>query len=197
MNIIQKAKAVEKLFQTLEKDINKLKTATGIHCVDSCIFCCTTPNIQATSLEFYPLAMHLYHTNQANLVLEKLNKINTASVCPVLNTLSIEGSRIGCSQYEHRGLICRLFAFNFNTNKYGIRQIAACKSMKINQPDAINKANQILAKKPLGPKASDYYSRLQFVDFTEAQNLYPIGEAIKLAIEKVITYHHYSGNKAM
>lgn len=197
MSIVRKAKAVEKLFQTLDKSINQLQSKTGIHCVENCIYCCTTPNIKATALEFYPLAYHLFKTGQAETMLDKIHQINTPNICPVLNTLSVDGSRTGCSQYEHRGLICRLFAFNYATDKNGIRRIAACKTIKLDQPEAITKINTILAQKPLGPKASDYYSRLQFVDFTESQLLYPIGDAVKIALEKVITYHHYRGKKAI
>ena len=197
MSIVRKAKIVEKLFLAVDKDIEKLKANTGIHCVENCIYCCTTPGIKATALEFYPLAIHLYKTGQAEQTLDKLAKNANNAVCPILNTLSVDGSRIGCSQYEHRGLICRLFAFNYTTDKNSVRHIAACKAIKIAQPERIEKANLILKQKPLGPKASDYYSRLQFADFSESQNLYPIGQAIQIAIEKVITHHHYRGKKAM
>ena len=148
-------------------------------------------------MEFYPLAIHLYRTGKAEALLEKIAATNSSSICPMLSTISLDGGKPGCSYYEHRGLICRLFAYNHTTNKYGVRHIAACKAIKINQPDSVLKANLILASKPIGPKASNYYSRLQFVDFTESQNLYPIGEAIRLAVEKVITHHHYRGKKAM
>jgi len=105
--------------------------------------------------------------------------------------------RPGCTNYEHRGLICRLFTYNHTTDKYGRRRIAACKAIRLQQPDELTLTNEILAKKPIGPKASNYYSQLQFIDFNEAQRLYPIGEAIRVAIETVLTDFHYRGNTAI
>jgi len=197
MNLIRKVHAVEKLFKKLEKDIQKLQKTTGIHCIDNCIHCCTTSKIVATSLEFYPLAYHLYKTGQAESFIAKIEQINNPIICPSLNNLSINDMRPGCTNYEHRGLICRLFTYNHTTDKYGRRRIAACKAIRLQQPDELTLTNEILAKKPIGPKASNYYSQLQFIDFNEAQRLYPIGEAIRVAIETVLTDFHYRGNTAI
>ncbi|WP_340114962.1 hypothetical protein [Maribellus mangrovi] len=197
MNIQQKVRAVEKLFKMLDKDVQKLQNATGIHCIGNCINCCTTPRIQATALEFYPLAYHLFKTGQAENILSTIGQINNPTICPNLSYLSAEGSRPGCANYDHRGLICRLFSYNHATDKYGRRRISACKPIRLAQPQELEKANQILQKKALGPKAGNYYSRLQFIDFNEAQKFYPVGDAIKIALETMATYFHYSGKRAI
>lgn len=197
MNVLGKVRAVEKLFKVLDKDIQKLKTHTGISCVENCIKCCTTPRIEATALEFYPLAYHLYKTGQADTILTKIEQINAPSICPSLNNLTIEGTRPGCSFYDHRGLICRLFSYNHSTDKYGRRRLSACKTIRIEQPAQLDLANKMLETRPIGPKASDYYSRLQIIDFHEAQRLYPIGDAVRIAIETILTNMHYRGKKAM
>ncbi len=197
MNIQQKVRAVEKLYKMLDKDVQKLQDATGIHCIENCINCCTTPRIQATSLEFFPLAYHLFKTGQAETILNAIGQIDNPSICPLLNALSVEGSRRGCTQYQHRGLICRLFSYNHTTDKYGRCRISACKPIRLAQPHELEKTNQILQKKVIGPKASNYYSRLQFIDFSEAQKFYPIGDAIKIALETIVTYYHYKGKRAI
>ncbi len=197
MSIVRKVRAVERLFKSLEKDIQNLKDQTGISCVSNCIKCCTTPKIMATSVEFYPLAYYLYQNHLTNDFLSKMDQMNDPSICPALEALSVNGSRFGCGMYGYRGLICRLFAFNYNTNKYGKRLIAACKTIHMNQSEAVEKANAILENKPIGPKATDYYQRLQLIDFNEAQKLYPIGDAIRTAIETIENYFHYRGGKAM
>jgi len=195
MDIVHKARAVEKLFKALEKDIAKLKLKTGIHCMDNCIKCCVTPKIQATALEFYPLAQHLIKEGKAESILESIVQINNPAICPILNHLSYEDSKAGCRYYEYRGLICRLFAYNYTTDKYGKRRIAACKPMQLEQANEVKTANTILMESVLGPKASNYYSRMQFIDFTASQQLYPIGEAIKIAIETILTYSHYKNSR--
>ena len=197
MNTLAKVRAVERLFKVLDKDIHELRSQTGISCVKDCIKCCTTPRIEATALEFYPLAYHLYKTGRAGSILAKIEQTNAPSICPSLNSLSIEGIRPGCSFYEQRGLICRLFTYSYSTDKYARRRLNACKTIRVNQPEQLDKANKIMETRPLGPKASDYYSRLQIIDFYEAQRLYPIGEAVRIAIETILTNMHYRGNKAM
>ncbi|MCK9205663.1 MAG: YkgJ family cysteine cluster protein [Salinivirgaceae bacterium] len=191
MSFVEKAKLVEALFASLEKEITSLKGETGIYCVENCIYCCTTPKVVATVLEFYPLAVYLYETGQAESFLERIKQNGTSTICPVLNSDGSRGPRLGCSEYAVRGLICRLFAFNYSTDKHGIRKIATCKKIKITQPETITKANNLLLERPVGPKASGYYSQLQSIDFTEGQTLYPIAEAIRIAIEKVLTYYYY------
>ena len=197
MNIIGKVRAVERLFKTLEKEVQKLQEQTGIHCVENCIKCCATSNIYSTTIEFYPLAYYLYKNGLADSFLSKIEQIHDSKICPVLNPFSINDKQPGCMYYEQRGLICRLFSYNYHIDKYGRRLISSCKTIKVEQPEQVSKANQILQKKPIGPKATNYYQRLQFIDFNEAQKLYPIGEAIRIAIETIVTNFHYRGKRAM
>jgi len=197
MKIVRKVRAVEKLFKTLEKDILKLQKETGLHCAENCIKCCTTKNITASALEFYPLAFYLYKNNLADSLLSKIDQLNDPDICPILNYLSTDVMRAGCQFYEQRGLICRLFSYSYRTDKFDRRVIAVCKPIHEEQPLLVAKANSILLKKPLGPRATNYYQRLQFIDFNEARKQYPIGDAIRIAVESVVTYFHYSGKKVV
>jgi Fe-S-cluster containining protein len=196
MSIVRKVRAVEKLFKTLEKDIQSLQSQIQISCIENCIKCCTTPKIVATSLEFYPLAYHLFKTGQAELYLAKIEQNSNNAICPLLNNLVLPDQRLGCGQYNQRGMICRLFAYNYNVNKYGQRRIAACKPIMLAQPEEVSKANELLAIKPIGPKASDYYSQLRYIDFWKGSQLYPIAQAIQIAIETILTDSRYRGKKA-
>ncbi len=197
MTVLQKVRAVEKLFGALDRDIQKLRRKTGIGCIENCVHCCTTPRITATEMEFYPLAYHLYKSGQADSMIARIEQIDNVTICPILNHLTVDGSRAGCSMYEHRGLICRLFAYNYETDKHGRRRLSACKPIRLAQPTQLDTANKILAEKVLGPRASGYYSRLQFIDLNRTRELYPIGQAIRQAIETVVTDFHYRGKKVV
>nr|WP_321409573.1 hypothetical protein [uncultured Carboxylicivirga sp.] len=197
MNLVQIVRSVEDLFDSLDSDITNLQNQTGIHCIENCIHCCTSSKIEATSVEFLPLAYHLYKKGMIRSVLDRMDQLSNEWTCPVLNVLSIDNSQPGCSYYPYRGLICRLFSYNYVTNKHGIRQINACKNIRINQPLQLAKVNELLLTEPVCPKASDYYSRLLFIHFEEAHNLYPIAKAITVAIEMVLTHLRYKGKKVM
>lgn len=197
MNIVRRVRAVERLFETLEKDVQKIKDQTGMHCVENCIECCTTSRIVATTVEFLPLAYHLYKNNLAEDFLLRIAQIDDPKICPVLDRFSVNGSRIGCRHYRQRGLICRLFTYSHYTNKYDRRVIGACKTLQAQQPQQIARANEILQTQAIGPRATTYYQRLQFIDFNGSQKLYPIGDAIRLAIESIVTHFHYNGRRTL
>jgi len=197
MNIIQMVRGVEKLFESLDKDIKNLQNQTNIHCIESCIRCCTTPKIQATSIEFLPLVYHLYKAGKIGELIEKLDAQNNEYACPVLNILSTDGQRQGCTYYPYRGLICRLFSYNYITDKNGVKKINACKTIHINQSKQVEMANSLLKNETICPKASDYYSKLSFINHEAAHQIYPIGKAIRVAIDMVIIDFRYRGKKIM
>ena len=196
MNVLSKVRAVERMYRDLEKDVQKFRNHSKINCVANCVKCCTTSRIETTALEFYPLAYHLYKTGKAEEILEKIEQ-DSSSLCPVLNTLSTEETRPGCMFYEQRGLICRLFGDGYSVDKYGVKRLTTCRILKDEFPAMIENANKIIQTNIVGIKSSDYYSKLQAIDFNEAHRLYPIKEAIRIAIETIVTNFYYKGNKAM
>lgn len=191
MDIVQKVAEVNQLFDELAVEVDQIREKSGIQCIRGCVKCCTTKRMMATALEFYPLALTLYRSGQAEAFLDKMATIDNPTICPALNTISIDGLPPGCGMYETRGLICRVFGFNHLTDKYGERRISACKPMKVYQTEAVSLANTLLLQEPIGPKASNYYSRLQSIDFEAGQRLYPIGEAVRIAVETVLTHYYY------
>ncbi|PLX17095.1 MAG: hypothetical protein C0599_14260, partial [Salinivirgaceae bacterium] len=112
------------------------------------------------------------------------------------NNLVLPDQRLGCGHYDQRGMICRLFAYNYTVNKYGQRKLAACKPIMLAQTEQVKEANILLAANPLGPKASDYYSQLRFIDYWHGSQLHPIAQAIQIAIEAILTDSRYRGKKA-
>jgi hypothetical protein len=76
-----------------------------------------------------------------------LSRITITLFAPYLNNLVLPDQRLGCGLYEQRGMICRLFAYNYIVNKYGQRKIAACKPIVMAQPEQVIQANELLATK--------------------------------------------------
>jgi uncharacterized protein len=189
MHLTELSQKVEELFELLEIDIAQIRTKTGLHCIHNCVKCCLYPKIEATVLEFIPLALHVYNTGQVDSFLSKIDQ--GTSICIALKPLPDNQSQAGCSQYKHRGLICRIFGYSHVTNKFNQRLLATCKPIKEQQPDAVKKASDMLLDGMLGPSGSHYYSQLQGIDYNLGTGRYPINTAIKLAIEKVDTFFYY------
>lgn len=188
MELRAKVFAVEKVFQTLDEEIAKFQEGSGLHCKFGCGKCCFKADIEATTLEFLPFAFHLYQSNKASEWYEKL-KASDAEICLILNPAR-EGAGL-CSEYPHRGLICRLFGYSARTNKYGMRELVTCQIIKTEQTSAYQKAEIQIEAGGNIPVMSDYYMQLHAIDFELTQDFYPINLAIRKAIETVVHYYAY------
>lgn len=191
MSIAQRVILVEALFSKLEVEIAHFQESSTLGCVAGCGKCCTNPEIDASPLEFLPWAFHLYLNGQAENVLSALNA-NPSSLCYIYNPLSLLDSNKGnCSEYQYRGLICRLFGFGANKDKYGQYRISTCKIIKENQKDAFEKTSKAINDGLAVPVFTDYYMNLSQIDFRLGNLILPINKALVYAIEEVLQYYAY------
>ena len=189
MSVRRKVRSVEIIFRDLDLKIEDFKRNTQLHCVAGCGFCCKKPDIEATAIEFLPLAFHFYLTNQAE---ERLTyfKENQQSVCHLFREGTSPDAGL-CTLYPYRGLICRLFGFSARRNKYGEAEYTTCRRIKNNQPEKYIDALLRVKNGLKIPLMGNYYQRLLKVDFEGSQKFYPINVAIQKAIEMVLAYYSY------
>jgi Fe-S-cluster containining protein len=188
MSLPEKVEEVKQVFKELDEQIEKFQTATTLHCKFGCGKCCFKSDIEATILEFIPFAFHLYHAEQAEEWLNKLNE-SESSICAILNPTQ-PGAGL-CSEYPYRGLICRLFGFSARTNKYGKKELVTCQIIKEEQKENFDKATIAIENELEIPVMNQFYMRLHAVDFELTNIFYPINEAIKQAIKVVLQYYAY------
>lgn len=165
---------VLELYTDLDKHQKNL-----VMCSTGCRICCNTPavNIEATILEFLPLAVHLINTNEQNWI--DLAEKATDEDCCVLFQPNIElKPEGGCLFHEFRPLVCRLFGASFALRK-DQRQILACHILH----EKVQKFMDLL------PNAQDYRTRLLSIDFFLSQDIYGINTALKKAIQYVGLYY--------
>ncbi|MGV8095751.1 MAG: YkgJ family cysteine cluster protein [Mangrovibacterium sp.] len=182
----RKIQRVQKVLNDAAMHTDRFSKAGGITCASRCHLCCLKKDITASPLEFFPFAYYLYKNGLAEAFYDRLEGLPPNSLCILFSSL---GNRPGgCTEYEYRGLICRLFGFSSGTNKSGQKRLITCKTIKD------TKAYQQLEPAHLdkSPRATDYYMRLAAIDFTLANELLQINKAIKRAIEIVLTHYRYS-----
>lgn len=189
--MLEKSRAVLELFSQLDEAIAQFQNQTGLHCKFGCGACCFKPDIEATLLEFIPLALQIYRENKAEEVLKKLESAD--SICIVLKNT---GSKGMCTRYENRGLICRLFGYSARTDKYGKRELITCSIIKEEQPQSVSAAAAILSSPAPAPVMSDYYRRLQNIDPDLAREFFPVNTAVKKALEYVMQRMAWLENSA-
>lgn len=184
----EKVKAVEAVFEQLDKEIANFQQATTIHCKFGCGKCCFKADIEATPLEFLPFALYLYKNNLALEWFDRL-KESTSSICHILNPTQ-EGAGL-CSEYKHRGLICRLFGYSARTNKYNQKEYVTCQIIKTEQAESYASANKQVEEGLGIPIMNQFYMQLHAIDMEMTREFFPINEAIKRALEKVLSYYAY------
>lgn len=189
MSIEQRVQLVENLFLQLEQESTKFQQTSGIGCVSGCGKCCTYPDVEASPLEFLPWAFHLFLNGEAEETLLLLNN-STDLTCLIYKPLSlIDQGR--CSNYKYRGLICRLFGFAANTDKYGKLRLATCKIIKEGQQENYHKTAEAITKDLSIPVFTEYYMQLNQIDFHLGNIILPVNKALKMALEEVLQYYAY------
>ncbi|MDA7717066.1 YkgJ family cysteine cluster protein [bacterium] len=189
MSIERRVGLVEDLFNKLEQESAQFEKSSGIGCVSGCGKCCTSPEIEASPLEFLPWAFHLFLNGKA----EKTHTIlsNTQKpTCFIYKPLSIINQG-RCSSYQYRGLICRLFGFAANTDKYGNLRLTTCKIIKEGQSDSYNSVTEAITKGLYVPIFTEYYMQLSQIDFHLGNIIIPVNKALKMALEEVLQYYAY------
>ena len=191
MAIEDKVRLVETLFDRLENEITVFQSETQLHCRTGCGKCCSTPDIEASPLEFLPWALHLFLNGKAEEMLTELHHKSDSNCHLYLPTDFLDRKMGSCSNYRYRGLICRLFGYAASRDKYGKLRLATCKIIKEGQQENYNTAEEAISKGLYVPVFTDYYMQLSQIDNRLATTLLPINEALKTAIEEVLHYYAY------
>lgn len=92
-------------------------------------------------------------------------------------------------------MICRLFGSASRKNKEGKKEIITCKKIKEGKKDWFEKASKAVNEGMTVPSSSGAYTQLYNIDFQLTAEQMPINQAIKKAIEAVLTFKYYSENQ--
>jgi uncharacterized protein len=182
--------AVEQVFNELDEHILKTTSKTGMKCSSLCNMCCSTKNIEASAIEFIPLAAWLYENGMIDEFMIRLSESDETGHCPLFLPEAWKEGKGGCLHYSKRGLVCRLFGFGYRMDREGIAELVTCKILKENDSEAVGKARELGYKTPDSiPLFRNYAMQLFSIDPDLAIQQLPINKAIRLAIEKL--YFHY------
>ncbi|MGY6558730.1 MAG: YkgJ family cysteine cluster protein [Nitritalea sp.] len=196
MNLKEKSLAVSELYKELDAEMQAFIGQSGLNCLPGCGFCCSKPTVQASILEFLPFAFHIVDQGKGEDALLLLVEAGTTKPCILYKSFSEDGESGFCSAYAQRGLICRVFGASARKNKLGQREIITCKKIKSEKSSAFHAAQEAIQTGSLAVSSSSgAYSSLYGIDFELASKTYPINEALRLAIEHVLTYRYYSGSE--
>ncbi|MFY9150555.1 MAG: alternative ribosome rescue aminoacyl-tRNA hydrolase ArfB [Prolixibacteraceae bacterium] len=184
--MLEKIRKVERVFKHLEKETSKFGKQSGLNCLTNCDLCCRKKDLEANVLEFLPFAYYLVQNNLHEAALDLLE--TNPEHCINLAKTQVPGQTSGCSNYQYRGLICRLFGSSAIRDKSGHLVVYTCSKIKTAYPEQYKRTNERLNSGLPIPVISDVYSQIYFIDSLMAEDYNPINVSIRKAIEKVAYY---------
>lgn len=187
LNLYQKIQKIETIQTEADKATKAFKNRYQIDCIEYCAECCKYNDINATPLEFLPLAWHFYKCGKLEELFERVSNYNK----PQCIFSVFENGRWGCCVYPTRGLICRLFGFASVEDKHGKACFAACHSLKEKKPELVQHICQMINAGGKTPVIADFYRKLNMLDLNLGDELVPINQAIKEACEIIYMHEAY------
>lgn len=185
--MLDKIKKIERVFKQLDRETDRFGKESGLKCLTNCNLCCLKKGLEANVLEFLPLAYYLVKNNLHDAALELID--THPEHCISLAKSQLPGQTAGCSIYEYRGLICRLFGFSGLKDKNSKLAVYTCSHIKNEFQQAFKNAGERINSGMKIPMVTDFYYRIYFIDSQLANDYNPINESIRKAIEKVAYYY--------
>lgn len=185
--MLDKIRQVEQIFEQLDKETEIFGKETNLKCLTNCNLCCKKKGLEANVLEFMPFANYLVKNNLHEAALDLLD--TNPEHCINLSINQVPGQTAGCSNYDHRGLVCRLFGFSGIKDKNSKLAIYTCSHMKEKYPQEFKSAIQRINSGMEIPMVTDFYYRIYFFDSNLANDYNLINVSIRKAIEKVAYYY--------
>ncbi|HPH02772.1 MAG TPA: YkgJ family cysteine cluster protein [Spirochaetota bacterium] len=165
------------LLSELDEALAVFSSRIDTSCPPGCITCCQYPDVQATVLEFLPLACRLLEEGRAESILDRIeHQPETLPGC-------VFADETGCPVYQDRGLICRLFSASVRVDRLGRLEYVACSILH-------TRHGRHLPAETLPPVMSDWGLRLEAIDPVLGSHWYPVNEAIRRALEMVLYSNH-------
>jgi Fe-S-cluster containining protein len=184
----EKVRAVKQVYARLDKEIASFQKDSGLACISGCGECCKKADIEATPVEFLPLALQLLDEGRAESVYDELLQ-KQDSLCHVFRPFVTNFGGM-CNEYPNRGLICRLFGFSARRDKEGRPELVTCKLLKTEREEHYQLALSNIKEGKKVPIMTEYYSRMASID-PSLNTFYPINTAMQKALEVVLHYYTY------
>jgi Fe-S-cluster containining protein len=180
---------VELVFADIGEVYARYQQQRGLFCRSGCGECCLHPGIEATVLEMLPLAFELVDSGAAEQTLDAL-AAHQSDGCFFYQRHSDDGKMGMCSVYQKRPGICRLFGAAGYNGREGEVQLSVCKNIKADHPAAYNDTIIALESDP-PPMIRNGKEQIRQLDYELGGMNFPINEAMRQALEKVLFEQYY------
>jgi len=186
-----------KLFWEVDRRSVRFQMKSKIKCSAGCGQCCESPQVEVTVLEMLPLALDLYHRQDADQWLAKAREREFSGPCVFYKPDPLFAGKGRCLAYALRPLLCRLFGFSTKRDKYSRPVYVTCKIIKAGLSAQVRHVQGSPAFLKTLPFMGDYAAKVYNIDPSLGARLYPINEALRIALDKVSLYFQYYGKNTL
>ena len=191
MNIRDFSQDLQKIYDEMGNTFSLYQKASGLSCLEGCGKCCTNPELEASVLEMFPLAVRLLDEGKLVEWLDKLES-PTQDFCLMYESHSADGKLGRCGAYNERPSVCRMFGVSGYYDKHREITLSVCKLIRDKYPE-LTKAWEAEVSEEKTPMLITWSYQLANLDPALIQDKLPINQALKGALERVALYALYQG----
>lgn len=181
-------------FHKVDQDILKFKTAVGISCPVKCGDCCRSNQVETSIVEMLPIAAQIFDNGMESFWIDRVVSAFDTGTCILYDPIS-ENRNGCCLFYSRRPTICRLFGFSGRRDKYGNIEPIFCRQLKKAAADTCRSAKNLIAGGAIIiPVISDYALSMINLCGSESFRLYPINQALRMALQQLGLQFQLSAN---
>ncbi|MBN1794841.1 MAG: YkgJ family cysteine cluster protein [Candidatus Omnitrophica bacterium] len=147
------------VYRQADTAIRRFQRQTGLRCISGCGACCEKHDFDTTMLELMPLAFSLWCRGTLDFWHTRALAAREGDRCIFYNAHPGTDSAGRCLMYPLRPLVCRLFGFTAQDDKYGAPRLVACASVKKVFPRSYERATALTLREG-APKMSHFSLRL-------------------------------------
>ena len=188
MNIREFSQDLQKIYDQMWDAFSQYQAASGLNCLVGCGKCCNNPEVEASVLEMFPLALRILDENKLEEWLDKLEE-PAQDHCLMYEPHSPDGSKGQCGVYKERPSLCRMFGVAGFYNKHQEVTLSVCKLIREKYPDLTKIRESEVSDKT--PMLITWSYRLAQIDPGLIQDRMPINQALKKALERIALYAQY------
>ena len=171
------------IYRAADDAIAAFQAATGLACPPGCGACCEeqTPFVRIADME--EIAAAHVARGIGEQTLDRALAAGDERPCVIYEPGRLPG---GCTEYELRPTLCRLFGFGAVRDKHGKAALAACRVHKRETPEAAARAIAFVDGGGAAPMIADWQAAADAASDDGDMRLMPINVALARALERAL-----------
>jgi uncharacterized protein len=176
------------LYREVDAAIAAFQDATGLACPRGCGVCCETQTPYVRVADMDEIARAHVARGVGEETLARAQAAGAARPCVIYEPGRLPG---GCTEYELRPMLCRLFGFGAVRDKHGAAELAVCRVHKQETPEVAARAAAFVAGGGVVPMMAEWQEAADGATDDADRRLLPINLALAAALERALLRAHY------